>query len=70
MGTNSTSVPGISDDDIVVNDLYVRIEHQKKRRRKIYHFVRSDYDSLNAGFCNMSDEIKTQYASGTNTEKL
>ena len=68
--TNSNSVPGISDHDVVVTDFDVSVEHQNKRRRKIYQFAHADWDSLNADFSSLSDEVKTQYASGSNTESL
>ena len=40
--THSVPVPGISDHDIIVTNVDVKIQYQNKQRRQIYQFARAD----------------------------
>ena len=62
--THSTSVPGVSDHDIIVIDFDVKIQCQNKQRRQIYQFACADWESLNDDFNTLSNKIKTQYNTG------
>ena len=67
---SSSSVPGISDHDIVVTDLEIKPYYQKAPPRKCYIYAKANWDQLNKSLTNLSRNIVDMYNGGKSVHEL
>ena len=67
---SSSSVPGISDHDIVVTDLEIKPYYQKAPPRKCYIYAKANMDQLHKSLTNLSRNIVDMYNEGKSVHEL
>ena len=67
---NSTSVPGISDHDMIVTDIDTKPMTIKQPKRKCYLFSRANWPDLNESLKDLSDDIQKMITEGKNINDL
>ena len=67
---NSTSIPGLSDHDMVVSDFDTRPHMSKEKSRQFYKYRKANWSQIEKDLETLLSEIKEQYENNNNAEDL
>ena len=67
---SSTSVPGISDHDMVVSDFDTKPQIRKQEKRKTLKFNKAKWDEIEKDMIETGNSIKTLYDEGKSVQEL
>ena len=65
---STTTIPGLSDHDIVITDSIIKPQYQTFKRKTVLQFSKANWDKLKTRCQEISKEIEEQYKANTDTK--